>query len=207
MDDGNPAAEAPEHLSELETNVTSAEDHEMLRHCVELHNRFVGQGGNVVDSVDIRNRGAQTGVEEDPVGLKGARAAGAEVDAQSFGTGEVGESVDELEVFAGQALFVAGAETLDDVTLALPDLGQVDRDGGRADSVVGTSTRKISDAAAGDHRLSGRAAFVYAGSADVLGFDGCGLLTSLCERASERLGRLPGAHDDGVESFVHADLP
>src|SRR5271170_6769162 len=124
MDDGDPAAEAPEHLSELKTDVTSAEDHEVPGDCVELHDRFVIQEGDVVDSVDLRNRGAQAGVEEDPVGFEGTCATGMEVDLDGLRSGEVREAVDEFEIFASQALFVAGAETLDNLALALADFGE-----------------------------------------------------------------------------------
>ena len=62
--------------------------------------------------------------------FESARAAGAEVNLEGFGSGEVREAVDEFEIFGGrQALFVAGAGILDDLALALADFGQVDGDG------------------------------------------------------------------------------
>src|SRR5580700_1885534 len=130
MDDGDLAAEAPEHLSELETNVASTEDDEVVRDSVEFHDRFVVQGGDVMDAVDLWDGCAQAGVEEDPVAFESARTTGTEVNLEGFGSDEVREAVDEFEIFGGrQALFVAGAGILDDLALALADFGQVDGNG------------------------------------------------------------------------------
>ena len=56
LDDGDLAAEAAEHLAELEADVAAADDDEMLGEEVELHHRAVGQVGDRVDARQIRER-------------------------------------------------------------------------------------------------------------------------------------------------------
>ena len=56
LDDGDLAAEAPKHLTELQADVTAAEHHQMVGQEVDVHHRAVGE---VIDLVEARDRPAR----------------------------------------------------------------------------------------------------------------------------------------------------
>src|SRR5271157_1199548 len=130
VDHSHLAAEAAEHLPELQADVPAAKNHQVLGHRVQFHDRFVGQEGDIGEAIDLRHRGPQAGIEEEPAGLEGACAAGTEVDVDGFGSDEVREAVDQLDILRGlQALFVPRAGILDDFAFAFANFGQVDGNG------------------------------------------------------------------------------
>ena len=74
LDDGDLAAEAAEHLAELEADVAAADDDQMsAARCrgpvIELLVRY----GTVVDALERRHRGPRPDVDEDAIGLQSTR--------------------------------------------------------------------------------------------------------------------------------------
>src|ERR1700692_882843 len=59
------AAETPEELSKLYTDVATAQDQEMLGNSVEFHNGRVVQSRNVVQAIHFGPGGAGTGIDKD----------------------------------------------------------------------------------------------------------------------------------------------
>jgi len=82
---------------------------------------------------------------------------------------------------------------------------EVDADvsGAGMHAVVGGAAGEVGGAGAGDHGLGGGAAFVDAGSADVLTLDQGDVPSGLGECAGERATALAGADDDGVVTVTH----
>ena len=67
LDDGDAAAEAAEHLRELEPDVAAADDHEMRRDEVEIHHRDVRQIGHRIEPRHLRDQRPAADVDEDLV--------------------------------------------------------------------------------------------------------------------------------------------
>ena len=93
LDHRDLAAEAPEHLAELEPEIIAAERDEMSRHRVELHDVAVGQVLDLVEAGNRRNAGARPGVDEDLVARE--RLA---VDLDLMRAGEAGMPAIEGEI-------------------------------------------------------------------------------------------------------------
>ena len=72
LHDGHLSAEAAVHLCELKADIAAADDDQMPRQRVELENRRVGQGGDTVDSRQVRNARAAADIDEDV--LRGERS-------------------------------------------------------------------------------------------------------------------------------------
>src|SRR5262249_46202152 len=70
LDDGHFAAEPPVDLGKLQPDVAAANDDEMPRQDLEVEDRGVGQKGNLVDARHVRNGGATTHIDEDPLRLE-----------------------------------------------------------------------------------------------------------------------------------------
>ena len=199
LDDGDAAAEAAEELREFQANVAAAEDEEMRRNFGEFHDRGAGQEGNFGKAGNVGDGGAASGIQEIAVGGEMEFAALGGADGDGFGAGEGSDAVDQIEVFGfGDAALVAGAKQIDDVALALADALHGDAQGAGMDAVIGAAAREIGDAAAGDHGLGGRAAFVDAGAADVNFFDESGAQPGVGERLAKRRAALAGADHDSV---------
>jgi hypothetical protein len=96
------------------------------------------------------------------------------------------------------SFLAAVAKAGNNAAFALPDPAQVNTDGSGVHPVVGGAARQIGDSSAGHHGLSRRAAFVHAGSADVLAFDQRGMPPGLSESDTKRRSTLARANDDGV---------
>ena len=65
LDDRDVAAEAAEHLAELEPEVVAAEDDQVLRHLLEVHDVAVGQVLDLVEAGNRQDARAGAGVDED----------------------------------------------------------------------------------------------------------------------------------------------
>src|SRR5262249_28897174 len=65
MNNGHPAPKTPEHLPELQADVSGSENKKMLRHFRQLHHGFVGEIGDFVQPGNCRNGGAPAYVDED----------------------------------------------------------------------------------------------------------------------------------------------
>ena len=70
LDDGHPRAEPAIHLRELEGDVASAEDDEMLRQRVDVHHRAVREERPAREARQIGDGRASADVHEDPFGLE-----------------------------------------------------------------------------------------------------------------------------------------
>src|SRR5262249_47109068 len=66
----NLAAEPPEHLPKLQADVPTAEDEQVFRQLVQLHERGVGQIMDLVQPVDVWNVRACPGVNENALALQ-----------------------------------------------------------------------------------------------------------------------------------------
>ncbi len=124
LDDGDPGAEAAEHLAEFDADVGTADDNEMFGKVIEVEERGVGEEGNGVDAGKVGNNGAAADVEED---FLGAELGGADLDgggrSERGGAGEDGD----LRVVT-QRFLDASAGFGDDGFAAGVDRAEVDFD-------------------------------------------------------------------------------
>jgi len=168
----DPAAEAAEELREFEADVAAAKNEEVGGNFGELHDGSAVEEGNVRKAWGIGDGGVASGVDKEAIGGEVEFAAFGCADDDGFGAGERGHAVDEIEIFRfGDSALVAGAEQVDDIAFAFADALHSDAQGAGMDAVIRPAAGEIGDAAAGDHGLCGRAAFVDAGAADVDFFD------------------------------------
>ena len=205
----HPAAEAPEHLRELETNEPAAYHDEVAGHLAQLHDRLVVERVNAVQPGDRRHARPGPGVDEDVPGGQHPCVAAMSLDGDFHRPAEPGVAHHELErLVPFHPLPASRAPRLDDVALALADDRQVHLDGTGPHAVVGGTAGQVRHAGAGHHGLGRRAARNDAGAADPLGFfDDRRLPAGLGERARQRLPALPRADDDCVELFRHQCSP
>ena len=103
------AAEAPEHLRELERDVRAAEHDEVLGKRVQFEDRGVVQERHGVDAVDLRHGRADAGVDEDALRRKRAGSARIEHDGDLMGAGELCGAFNQREVFGLCEPLVAAA--------------------------------------------------------------------------------------------------
>ena len=144
----------------------------MLRDLGELHDGCAGEVGHTGETSDLGYAGAAAGINKVAVGREGKFATFGGADDDGFGAGERSLSVNQVEIFGlGDAALVAGAERDHDVAFAFADAFHGNAQVAGLDAVLGTPAGEIGHAAAGDHGLGGRAAFIDAGAADVNFFD------------------------------------
>jgi hypothetical protein len=199
LENGDATAEAAKELREFEADVASAENKEMRGNFGEFHDRSAIQVGDVRQARNIGNGGAASRVDEKLVGGEVEFAALGGTDDDGFGASERGLAIDEIEVLCfGDAALAAGAEGDDDVALAFADPLHGDAQGAGVDAVIDTTAGEIGDAAAGDHGLGGRAAFVDAGAADVNFLDQRGAQAGVGKGLAKGSPALAGADDHGV---------
>ena len=65
FDNGDFAAEAAEHLSELQPDIAAPDDHEMTRQKIDLHHRRVGEVRHLVEARDGGIAARAAHVDED----------------------------------------------------------------------------------------------------------------------------------------------
>src|SRR3954453_9726252 len=65
LDDRHARAEAAVHLAELEADVAAADDDEVLRHEVDVHERLVGEVGHLVDALILRHERPPADIQKD----------------------------------------------------------------------------------------------------------------------------------------------
>ena len=88
LDDGDLAAEATEHLAELEADVAAAQHQEVIGDLVQLHDGRGVQRRHRRQTVDWRHAGAPAGVDHDGIGAQAPRAAVVQTDLQGLRPGE-----------------------------------------------------------------------------------------------------------------------
>jgi hypothetical protein len=70
LDYGDPGTEAPVHLGELERDVAATDDDEMFGHRVEFEDPDIGHVVDIGKSRHVRDQGAATDIQKDPVRLQ-----------------------------------------------------------------------------------------------------------------------------------------
>ena len=200
LDDGDLAAESAKHLTELETDVTAADDDEMRRRGVQRQHRAVGEIRHLVQALERRSRGTSADVDEDSFS------------PQSTGSDEHlvrgGESCvsgeDRAPVECPKAVFESIPRPAGDRVLPRLDLRHVDAD--RAidhHAEISGPSRHVCRIGAGDHRLGRNASGVHAGAAEQMALDDGDAHAGGSETPRQRRPGLSGADDDGVECLVH----
>ena len=118
---------------------------------------------------------------------------------QRAGSDESGLAEHQLEPLGGPDPALAAApEALDDGTLALADLGEIQPNRAGLDPVVRTAAGEIRHPRTGHHRLGRGTALVDAGPADMLTLDQERAPAGSCEGGGQRSPGLAGADDDGI---------
>ena len=163
LDHRDLAAQAAEHLAELEPQIVAAERDEMSRHLLEVHDVAVGQIRDLIETGNGQDAGTRAGVDEDFFACE--RLA---VDLDLMRAGEAAMSAIEGEIGrVGDSVLDAGAERVDDLVLARDDLGHVHLDLAGVNAELRRAPDGLGDASAGDHRLGGRAAVIDARAAEL----------------------------------------
>ena len=167
LDDRHLAAEAPEHLPELEADVAAADDDEVAREEVHVHHRAVGEEWHLIDARHGRHAAR-------PPTLMKMRSAvepfGA--DADLVRALEPGVAlIHRAALVAAQTLFDAGTRRARDRVLARLDALHVHRHRADAHAELGAAAGECGGICAGHHRLRRNAAGVDARPAEVMAFD------------------------------------
>src|SRR5215470_2161159 len=183
--DRDARAVAPEHLAELEPDVSPAQDHQVSGHGAELHDARRVQRADVAQTRDRRRGGAPAGVDDDLRRREEPLAAGAQRDPYGAAIDKARFAEHEVHVrCVPQVALPALAELLDHALLASADRRQVDaKPLAPFDTVLRAAPREICDARACDHGFGRRAADVDARAADVLPLDDRGLPAGRAEGA------------------------
>ena len=159
------AAEAAEHLRELQADVAAADDRQMPRQGVEPQQAAVGQPGHRLEPRDRRRRGAAADVEEDPRRLQ-PLAVRPPPHAAAVKRAWPRTKRDVLGRLAATCSRPS-RERPTTASLRAFTRGHVDADrAGEHDAVVRRAARHVRDAGAGDQGLGRGAAGVDAGAAD-----------------------------------------
>src|SRR5277367_6573925 len=114
MDHRDAAAESPEHLPELEADISAAENQQMLWNFRDFHERFVSEVADVFDPLQLRNFGARAGIDEDSLAFEHVAAHLNFVRREKLGL-----AAEHMEIAPGvHLLLVATAKLMDHCILA-----------------------------------------------------------------------------------------
>jgi hypothetical protein len=207
LHDGDLAAEAAEHLAELEPDVAAAQHQQVRGQLIQLHDRAGIEARRVLEAGDVQPRGARARVDADDLAAHQPHLASRAADLERARADEPRFAADERDARRLEPALAARAEPLDDLLLAQSHVREVHRDRAGTHAVVGRAAREVCDAGARDHGLGGRAPDVDAGPADVRALDQRGSPAGTGERGGERAARLSRPDDDGVEPLrIHGSV-
>src|SRR5260370_33621207 len=168
LHDGDLAAEAGIHLSELESDVAAAQHQQMPRQEIEVHHGAVGEIVDLVQTRDLRHRRPAAHIYEDPVGGQDLRA---DLDLARRHEARMA-LVDAAILEASERSLDAAVGETGHVCLARLDALHVDFDlTANVETVVGAATRHVRGIGARDQSLGGRASGVDAGAAEAIALD------------------------------------
>src|SRR5882672_4527921 len=160
-------AEAPVHLGELQADVAAADDHQVRRREIHLHDAAVGEEGDVLDPWKIGHRGARADIDEDALGFKLAP-----LDRDAARSDEFRVAVHQRHVLHARDPFLQAVDRLaHDAVLAPLHALHVDAHAAGGETVLGAAARHMTRASARAERLGGNAAGVDAAPPDLLGPD------------------------------------
>ena len=168
---GDPAAEAGEHLRELAADVPAAHDHQVLGQLVQGEQALLGDPGDVVQAVDRRHRRPRPHVEVD---LRGEEDRVADHDAEAVPVAAVEPPRPLVQVHAvdrAGPLLHALARRPDDRADAPDDARVVHADLAHVDAVLVAPAGLPRHPGGRPQGLRRAAAVVQAGAAEVLGLD------------------------------------
>ena len=167
MDDCHAAAEAPEHLPELEADVPSANHQQVIGDVVQLHDGGVCKIAGRFKSLDAGNGGTRARIDEDSLRFERLAA-----DGEAVWTGEARLPAIETQVRAlVHSALLSGAEAFYDPILARDNRGQINGYAICFHAPARCVARIVGDLGGSDHRLRRRATGVDAGPAQVRLFD------------------------------------
>ncbi len=200
FDDGHLGAKAPIDLGELKPDIAAADDHQMLRHALELQNRTVGEVGYLVKARQIGHDRAPADIDEDTRRGQKLRAH-----PHLLWPLEPGRALENRAApHVAQPVLDALAGVGDNRRRPAPDLAHVDTDRLiQHDAVVGAAPRQMCSIGAGDQRLGRHAARVDTGAAKLVALDQGDLHSARGEAAGERGSRLPRPDHDRIEIPGH----
>ena len=199
LDNGDAASKAPEELSKLQSDVAAAEDQQVFGDGVEFHDGYVVESRNIVQAMQRRTSGAESGIDENIFGGESALSAIFRANFNRPWTGKPGIAEDQVEV---RRLFdfrpTAVAETVHDVALALANFSQINIDRAGEHSIVGATPREVCDSTARHHRLGRSASLIDACPSYMRPLDKSGAHARRGQRGGERRAGLPRTEDDGI---------
>ena len=203
LDHGHAGAEAPVDLRELQADVAAADDDQVGRHMVQMHDALVVERGHALNARQVGPAGAAAGVDENAWRLQHPAA-----DIHLVRRAEGRMPLDHADVWrAVEPCAHTAARLFDDRILARLDALHVDAHWRiEHHTVVGGPARHVRHTRAGNQGLGRHAAVVDAGAAEALAFDDRGFQAFLAAAHSQCRPGLAGADDDGVEAFDHGDF-
>ncbi len=173
----------------------------MLRDIVQLHDAFVVEIGNGVETFDRGRTAARAGVDKELLRAQLPLPTAVQGDVNLPGTGEGSLAANQLYMRVFQTLFAAFAPALDDGSLSFPHTTHVDGDRADMYTVIGAATRQVGRTGAGHHGFGGRATAIDTSSAHILALDQRGLLSRCDQCPGQWITALSRADDDGVEDL------
>src|SRR6058998_1435225 len=171
LDDRHAAAEAAEHLPELEPDVAASQDQEVLRQHGEFHDRRGVERGNGVEPLQRGASRAAARVDEDQR-CRQRLSPGRAAYLDRVRADEPRLAYQQVQPSGGrEATLTARTEALDDAALPLAHGRHVYDDRARPHTVVRGAAGEVRYPGARDHGLGRGAALVDAGAADVDALD------------------------------------
>ncbi len=210
LHNSNLAAEAAEHLSELQPDVSSANNQQVLRHRVQFHNRSRIQCGNLFAALEGWLSGSCARVDKNLLGAQLPGFASSQDHFKLFRPGKTRVPPEQVQARRGFNAFLApAAKTLDDIPFALAHHGHIDADRTGLYAIVSRAPGQVGDPRAGHHSFRGGAAFIDAGTAYVLLLDQRCFPASPGQGGRERPPGLSRADDNRVVrcTLNHLILP
>src|SRR3984957_10597148 len=163
MNNCDAASEAAKHLPEFKPDIAATEDNQVSGNFLKLHQRLVREVADRVAPGDARRSGTRSRIDENLIALENLvshlhlfrreKTRYASIEAQ-------------LRMLIDAAL-LAIAETLHPRVLASHNRGKIHAYAACIDAPFFTHPRVVRHLGGSDHRLSGRAACVDAGAAEI----------------------------------------
>src|SRR4029077_4712704 len=193
---GDSAAETAEHLTELEPDVSSPENDQMLGQILQLHHAFIRENAGRVESRNFGDDRAATRVDENLFGFEKSFAQ-----SNLVRTRELGLPLVEMYIrMQPDFLLHSAAETRDHVVFLRNDRWKISAHILGANTPARGIPRIVRDLPPRDHRFCGRAPRIDARAADVSLFDQCDFPPYFGEPVGERISRLARTDDDRIVS-------
>jgi hypothetical protein len=192
--------EAPVHLSELQADITAADDDQVARQEIDIHHRGVVQIGNGVETGDFWYHRSPADVNEDLI-----RGENGIADAKLAIGRKSGMALEDAAIGRGfEPIFYARPGRTRNLVLARLHPRHIYRDcAANAHSEIFGAARDVGSTCAGDKSLGRNTSRVHTSPAEAVSFDDCDLASGFRQSCGQRWSGLSGTYYDCVVELGH----